>query len=120
MKSSWRRVLLAGLMAFGGLCVAVYLAVVIRIGSAIVAEQVRHKLETEPKFVEPAGQVREFSTVFLATLFSPEDVRVYRVQGTKWSGRVTVKQVTDKNGDEQIIWARFTPPSGEPVEITFP
>jgi hypothetical protein len=119
MKSP-RSMLLAGLYAVGGLCVVVYVAGVIHIGSEIVAEQVRHKLETEPKFVEPVGQVQEFATEFLATIVQPDDVRVYRVKGTKWSGRVKVKQVTDYDGNEQIIWARFKLPSGETVEINAP
>lgn len=117
---SLRGVLRVGLIAVAGLCVVVFFRSVIHVGSEIVAEQVRHKLKTEPKFSEPVGEVQAFSTDFFATVVQPEDVRVYRVKGTKWSGRVTVKQVTDNNGDEQIIWARFMLPSGKSVEINAP
>lgn len=117
---SLRSMLPVFLIAAAGLCVIVFFRNVIHTGSEIIAGQVRNKLKNEPKFSEPVGEVHEFSTDFLATVVQPEDVRVYRVKGTKWSGRVTVKQVTDNNGDEQIIWARFTLPSGKSVEINAP
>ena len=116
MKS--RRVaLLACLLAAGGLGIVVVCGGVVSFGLQIVAEQVRRQLEADPQFSEHVGQVQEFQTEFLASMMQPEGVRIYGVKGSKWSGRITVNHVTDNSGDEQVIWARFTLPSGEIVEL---
>ena len=87
-------------------------------GLGVTAEQVRHKLEADPRFVQHVGQVQEFNVDYLGSFSDEEDdVFVYNVKGSKWSGRVTVKHETDDEGDEQIVWARFTLPSGEKVEL---
>jgi hypothetical protein len=84
----------------------------------VTADQVRSKLEADPRFTHHVGQVQEFSLDYIASFNDDEDdVFVYNVKGSKWSGRVTVNHETDDEGDEQIVWARFTLASGEKVEL---
>ena len=107
-----------GLCVAGGLCLLVCCGGVVHFGFGVTAEQVRHKLEADPRFVQHVGQVQEFNVDYLGSFSNEEDdVFIYNVKGSKWSGRVTVKHETDDEGDEQIVWARFTLASGEKVEL---
>ncbi len=111
-------VLVVGLAIAGGLCLLVCCGGLVHFGLGVTAEQVRHKLEADPRFVQYVGQVQEFNVDYFGSFGTDEtDVFVYNVKGTKWSGRVTVKHETDDEGDEQVVWARFTLASGENVEL---
>ena len=112
-------VIIIALCAAGALCVAVCCGGLVHFGMGVTAEEVRTRLEADPRFTEHVGQVQGFSVDYIASFSNEEDdVFVYDVKGSKWSGRVTVKHETDDEGDEQIVWARFTLASGEKVELT--
>jgi hypothetical protein len=112
-------VIIIGLCLAGGLCLLVCCGGFVHFGFGLTAEQVRNKLEADQRFVQHVGQVQSFSVDYIASFSDDEDdVFVYNVKGSKWSGRVTVKHETDDEGDEQIVWARFTLASGEKVELT--
>jgi hypothetical protein len=110
--------LIVGLTVAGGLCMLVCCGGLVHFGLGVASEEVRNELEADPRFVDHVGQVQEFSVDYIGSISNEEsDVWVYNVKGTKWSGRVTVKHETDANGDERIVWARFTLASGEKVEL---
>jgi len=112
-------VIIIGLCVAGALCIVACCGGIVHFGMGLTAEQVRNKLEADPRFTEHVGQVQGFSLDYIASFNDDEDdVFVYNVKGSKWSGRVTVKHETDDEGDEQIVWARFTLASGEKVELT--
>jgi len=105
------------LTAGAGLCLFLCCGGVVHIGLGITTEEVRHALEADPRFVDHVGQVQEFSMDYVGSLSGGDDVWVYNVKATKWSGRITVKHVTGDDGNERIVWARFTLASGEIVEL---
>jgi hypothetical protein len=77
-------------------------------------EKVLEQLEAEPEFSDRVGQVKDIKR----DLFGHDgQIDLYTVRGTKWSGRVTVKTDEQLPDDANILWARFTLPSGEIVEI---
>jgi hypothetical protein len=118
MSSQRVVLLLVAVVVAGGVCLLVCCGGLVHFGLGVTAEQVRNKLEIDPRFVQHVGQVQEFNVDYIASFSNDEDdVFVYNVKATKWSGRVTVKHETDDEGDEQIIWARFTLASGEKVEL---
>src|SRR5262245_38332217 len=89
-------VFVIGLMAAAGLCLLVCCGGVVHFGAGMIAEEVREKLEADPRFGEHVGQLQDFHVDLLASMSNNEDdVYVYNVKGSKWSGRVTVKHETD-------------------------
>ncbi|MSR60616.1 MAG: hypothetical protein EXS05_23750 [Planctomycetaceae bacterium] len=81
-------------------------------------EEVRQKLESDRQFSEHVGQINAFQIELIASFsIDDEDVYIYSVEGTKWSGRITVKHVTGDDDLEHIVWVRFTLPSGEQIEL---
>jgi hypothetical protein len=110
--------IVVGLCVAGGLRLLVCCGGIVHFGLGVTAEQVQNKLEADPRFVQHMGQVQEFNIDYLGSSSNEEDdVFVYNVKATKWSGRVTVKHETDDQGDGQIVWDRFTLASGEKVEL---
>lgn len=77
-------------------------------------EKVLVQLEAEPEFSNRVGQVKDIKCDFFG---HDGQIDVYIVRGTKWSGRITVKSDEQLPDDANIVWARFTLPSGEIVEI---
>jgi hypothetical protein len=112
-------VIIIALCVAGVLCVVACCGGIVHFGMGVTSEEVRTRLEADPRFTQHVGQVQGFSLDYIASFSDDEDdVFVYNVKGTKWSGRVTVKHETDDAGDEQVVWARFTLASGEKVELT--
>ncbi len=111
-------IVVVSLIVTGGLCLLVCCGGIVHLGLGMASEEVRTELEADPRFVEHVGQVQEFRVDYVGSISNAEtDVWVYNVKGTKWSGRVTVKHETDADGEERIIWTRFTLASGEKVEL---
>ena len=110
--------LIVSLIVGAGLCLVVCCGGLMHFGMGAQAEEVRSALEANPKFVEHVGQVQQFSVNYMASFSDDDDeVFVYDVKATKWSGRITVKHETGDDGNEKVIWAKFTLPSGEKIEL---
>jgi hypothetical protein len=117
MKRKTILILIAGLCVSGLCCLACCLGI-LNFGVHALAEEIRFQLEADPNFVRHVGAVKSFEINYLASLGNHEDqVYAYDVTGDKWSGRMTIKQVTNDNGAVAIVWARFTLPSGETIEL---
>src|SRR5262245_36320607 len=103
-------------LAGGALCVLLCCGGM-RFFFGMMADNVAQKLEAQPEFSSRVGQVQEIKYDFFGSLGSADETEIYEVKGTKWSGRLTVKQEKQFDQDAKILWARFTLPSGEIVEI---
>jgi hypothetical protein len=99
-------------LAGGALCVLACGGVIYFMIDA-QTDQVREILEFDPTFSNHVGKIETFTHNFFHSANHGAEADVYDVKGTKWSGRVTVKQ----DDDGQITWARFALPTGEVVEI---
>jgi hypothetical protein len=110
--------LLTCLVIGGGLLLLVCCGGLFHLGMGAYSDGVWQKVESDSRFTAHVGQVKNHQMQYGASFSAEEDVFVYDVEATKWSGRVTVKYVDDDDGGEQILWIRFTLPSGEIVELT--
>jgi hypothetical protein len=103
---------------FTGLALVASCMILVNRGTASPTAGVRQKLEQNADFVARVGQVRDFRTDRPNPgPDDPDDVWVYEVEGTKASGRLTVKHETAEDGSERIVWARMQLPSGEVVDL---
>ena len=101
----------------GGISMLVCCGGLFHFGMGLVADGVWEKVESDPRFTAHVGQVKKHQMAYGASFAADKDVLVYDVEGTKWSGRVSVKYEDDDAGDEQILWVRFTLSTGEIVEL---
>lgn len=82
--------------------------------SAEVAEQVRDV----PAFREHIGELESLDVDFVATSAKgDEETFVYNAKGTKGTGVLTVKQITDDDFNEVIEEAKLRLPDGREVQI---
>lgn len=109
--------LLACLFVGGGLSLLVCCGGLFHLGVGYFADGIWQKVESDPRFTAHVGQVKKHRMEYGASFSADEDVIVFDVDGTKWSGQVTVKYSDADVGDEQILWVRFTLPSGEIIEL---
>lgn len=104
-------------LALGLAIVAWGVSIVTRVPESRAAG-VRRKLEQNADFMERVGHVEDFQTDRPTAPADDDDgIWIYDVQGTKWSGRLTVKHETAPDGFERIVWARMQLPSGEIVDL---
>ena len=79
---------------------------------------VPRQLEQNAALIERVGEVREFRIDRpTPELDEDDDLWIYEVEGTKGSGRLTVRHETAEDGSERIVWARMRLPSGEVVDL---
>ena len=87
-------------------------------GLNIMGEEIANELRDNPKLREHIGELESAEMDIIASgAENDDDTFVYRVKGDKGSGRVTVRQITDENGDEVIEEATLRLPTGENVEL---
>jgi hypothetical protein len=119
--STRTRVVLLIVSCVGVLCVFSCCGGLVYLGLDVATEEVRASLEQDDRFAEHVGQIEDFSLDFIGSVADDDDdTWIYNVKGSRWSGRITVKHVTDNDGDERIVWVRFVLPSGEKVELQEP
>ena len=117
MKSSRKILLIFGSILGGFTLCALLCCGGINFFFGRVSDSIRLKLETDPQFADHVGQIQEIKHDFFAGVGLDDQVEVYDVKGTKWSGRMTLKQENQFGIDGKILWVRFTLPSGEVIEI---
>lgn len=116
-SSTWVWVLL-GLGGIAGVCCCGGGISVAMLGMNIVATEVGDLLRDNPKFREHIGELKSISTDFVASAAkNDDDTFVYKVEGDKGSGVVTVKHVTNDEGDEEIVEATLRLPDGTQVQL---
>jgi hypothetical protein len=93
-------------------------ALLVRFGLQIVTTEVEDQLSDNPVLREHIGDVQSFEMDWSRSFADEDDdTFVYQVRGTKGEGRVTVKHITDDDGDEVILSAQLRLPSGETIDL---
>jgi hypothetical protein len=104
-----------GIAAGGCVCLALCCGGLLYFVDESDADLVREVLEEDPRFTAHMGQIQKVTSNFRASMASGPNLDVFDVEGTKWSGRITVKR--DGWGSGEILWIRFKLPSGEIVKL---
>ena len=90
-------------------------------GMNVIETEVRNQVRDDPVLVEHIGQIESFDADLTESgAIEDEDTFVYRVKGTKGSGVLTVRHVTDDNGDEVVKSAKLRLPDGKVIELKSP
>lgn len=115
--SMWMWVLL-GMGGIAGVCCCGGGVAVVMMGMNIVTAEVGDLLRDNPKFREHIGEMHEMNVDYIASAAKDDDdTFVYKVKGDKGSGVITVKHVTNDDGDEEIVEATLRKPDGTQVQI---
>ena len=121
-QRSGRRVICI-LVGIGALLVVLICAGVVGLaffGMNVIETEVRNQVRDDPALVEHIGQIEDFDADLTESgAIDDEDTFVYRVKGTKGSGLLTVRHITDDNGDEVVEWAKLRLPDGKEIELDF-
>lgn len=103
---------LAGLCCCGGTIGAVMFGM--NMGTSEVASQLRDN----PKFRENIGELQTINKDWTQSGAADDDQTfLYKVKGNKGSGTITVKQMTDDDGNEVVIEAMLRLSDGKQVQI---
>lgn len=87
-------------------------------GLNITTTEVANELRDNPKFREHIGELQTLSIDWTRSSAEDDgDTFVYNAKGSKGSGVVTVKHITDDDGNEEIIDASLRLPDGRQVQI---
>lgn len=87
-------------------------------GIGVITTEIEDQLRDNPKVQEHVGEISEFTMDWSRSFATADDdTYVYRVKGTKGGGKVTVKQITNDDGDEEIVSADLRLDSGKTVQL---
>jgi hypothetical protein len=91
---------------------------VTRFGMSMLTSEIEDQLRDNPLLRDKIGDVQSFEMDWVRSFRDQQDdTFVYRVKGTKGEGEVTVRHVTNDEGDEEILSATLRLPNGERVEL---
>jgi hypothetical protein len=110
--------ILLGVGGLAGLCCCGGVISLAMFGLNIATEEVANELRDNPKFREHIGELQTLNIDWTkSTAEDDTDIYVYNAKGDKGSGIVTVKHITDDDGNEKIIKATLRLPDGRQVQI---
>jgi hypothetical protein len=117
----WSRTLVIGC---GGCAVILALAAifggwaVMRFGLGVFTDEVENDLRSNPVVLDHIGRIEEFDLDFGASIATEgEEDFVFRVSGTKGSGRISATCVTTSEGVEKVVAGTIQLESGETVDL---
>lgn len=110
-----------GIVAAGGLLMIVLCCgggwFAFRFGMGVLTEEVRAELDDNAVIQEHIGAIQTLSMDYTkSTAAAGDDVFVFRIEGDKGSGYVTVESVTNAEGTEEVAGGSLKLDTGE----TFP
>ena len=118
--SGWKWVLILGLVFGGGLmlvCCGGLLAFS-KWGLDLVTEEIACQLRDNPVLVDKVGEVESFQMEYVSSVSTEdEDEWIYRVRGRKGEGTITVRHVTNDEGNEEILSARLRMGDGTEYDL---
>lgn len=110
--------ILLGIGGLAGLCCCGGFLSLAMFGLNIATEEVADELRDNPKFREHIGELQTLNIDWTkSTAQDDAEVYVYDAKGNKGSGVVTVKHITDDDGNEKIIKASLRLPDGRQVQV---
>jgi hypothetical protein len=116
-----RKKLLWVLLGVGGLLIVLVCGGVIGLvyfGANVIEAEIRNQVRDNPVLVKHVGQVESFEVNLTeSAAINDDDTFVYHVKGSKGSGVLTVKHITDDNGDEVVQSAELRLPDGKVVKV---
>jgi hypothetical protein len=117
----WSKTLIVGC---GGCAVIFALAAifggwaVMKFGLGVFTDEVENDLRTNPVVLEHIGRIEDFDLDFGASIATEgEDDFVFRVSGTKGSGRISATCVTTSEGVEKVVAGTIQLESGETLDL---
>jgi hypothetical protein len=91
---------------------------VVKFGFNIIEAEIRNQVRDEPVLIEHIGQIEKMDVDLTeSAALNDDDTFVYHVTGSKGSGVLTVKHVTNDAGDEEIQSADLRLPDGRVVKV---
>ena len=119
-----RRRLVWVLVGVGALVAALSCAGVVGLGFwgfNVIEVEIRNHVRDDPVVVQHIGEIESFEVNLTeSAAVKDDDTFVYHVKGSKGSGVLTVRHVTDDNGDEVIQSAELRLPDGRVVKLESP
>jgi hypothetical protein len=90
-------------------------------GFGIISTEVRNQVRDHPVVVEYIGEIESFEMSFTESAATNDDETfVYEIKGTKGTGVLTAKHVTNDDGSEEILWAKLRLPNGQQHHLIMP
>jgi hypothetical protein len=87
-------------------------------GFGIMTAEVENQLRDNERLREHIGEIKEFKIDWTRSLADEDDdTFTYHVRGDKGGGTITVKHITNDDGDEEVVSASLRLDSGKTVEI---
>jgi hypothetical protein len=87
-------------------------------GLNMVTEEVKGLLADNPKLQKHVGEIESFEMNWRKSFLEDDDETFfYDVKGSKGSGQITVNQITNDEGDEEIRSAVLRLPDGRTVDL---
>ena len=106
---------LIGALCCGGFGVLAYF------GLELISTEVRNQVRDHPVVVQHIGVIESFEVSFIESAATNDDETfVYHVKGTKGSGVLTAKHVTNAAGEEEILWAKLRLRDGQEHDLVSP
>jgi hypothetical protein len=97
----------------GGSCAGLFI-----FGKGVAEEEIAAQLRDNPKFREHIGELQSVKIDLVASgAEDKSDVFVYRVEGTKGKGRVTIRESTDDDWNTIVEEATLRLSDGTEVQI---
>jgi hypothetical protein len=120
-STNWS-VIVIGLFAAGGLLVAGLCCgggwFAFRFGMNVMTEEVRTELDGNDVIREHIGTIQNMSMDYTkSAAVEGDDVFVFRIEGDKGSGYVTVESVTNAAGTEEVAGGSLKLDSGETIPL---
>lgn len=101
----------------GFVCVALCCGVgffFVNMGMDAVSADIEMQVRDDPVIVENIGEIESLDVDWVkSSAHEDQDTFIYDIKGSKGEGELTVKSVSDINGNEEIIWAALRTPDGQ-------
>jgi uncharacterized protein YneF (UPF0154 family) len=90
----------------------------VQFGMDVIADQVKREIQDNPVILEQVGEIRTMEMDMVASANEPGDQTfVFKLDGAKGTGTLTVSTVTIDGFTEQVTWGQLRVESGETYDL---
>jgi hypothetical protein len=90
----------------------------VQFGMDVIADQVKREVQDNPVILEQVGAIETMEMDMVASANEPGDQTfVFRLDGAKGTGTLTVSTVTVEGFTEQVTWGQLRVASGETYDL---